>query len=75
VSAAGPAPTVIARYPREPLLLSGWALGDSRIQGEGSVVSVPLGKGRVVLFGFGVINRWQTPAVLPLLFNALYDRP
>jgi len=74
-AAAGSVPTVVARYPREPLLLSGWALGDDRIQGEGSVVSVPLGKGRVVLFGFGVINRWQTPAVLPLLFNALYDRP
>ncbi len=62
---------VVARYPKEPLLLSGYAQGDVRIQGEAAVVDAPLGNGRVVLFGFNVVNRWQTPAVLKLLFNAL----
>jgi hypothetical protein len=68
------APQVVARYPNEPLLLSGWSQGEKRIQGRPSVVDVPLGDGRVVLFGFNVVNRWQTPAVLKLLFNAIFYR-
>jgi hypothetical protein len=68
------APQVVARYPNEPLLLSGWSQGEKHIQGKPSVVIVPLGDGRVVLFGFNVVNRWQTPAVLKLLFNAIFYR-
>ena len=68
------APKVIARYPNESLLLSGWSQGEDRIMGHPSVVDAPLGDGRVILFGFNVINRWQTPAVLKLFFNAIFYR-
>ncbi len=67
-------PGVVARYPDEPLLLSGWIQGGERIRGKPAVLDVPLGEGRVVLFGFNVVNRWQTPAALKLLFNALFYR-
>ena len=65
-------PAVIARYPNEPLLLSGWSFGEEKIRGKASVVDVPLGRGRVVMFGFNVINRLQTPSVLKLFFNAIH---
>jgi hypothetical protein len=48
--------------------------GGATIQGKPSVIDVPVGKGRVILFGFNVVNRRQTPAVLKLLFNSLYYR-
>jgi len=69
--AGGAAPTVAARYPDQPLLLSGTAEGDERIRGRAAVLDVPVGKGRVVLFGFNVINRAHTPGVWKLLLNAL----
>ncbi len=56
------------------LLWDASAYDEEKIQGEASVVDVPLDEGRVVLFGFNVVNRWQTPAALKLLFNALYYR-
>jgi hypothetical protein len=69
---AGGRAEVVARYPKDSLLLSGWSHGEEKIQGQASVVDVPLGKGRVILFGFNVVNRWQTPASLKLLFNAIH---
>jgi len=70
-----PSPVVVASYPAEPLLLSGYAQGEAAIQGRAAVVEAPVGKGRIVLFGFNVVNRYQTPAVVKVLLNALYDRP
>ena len=63
-----------ASYPNESLLLSGFSNNDTRIQGGAAIVDATLGKGRVILFGFNVVNRYQTPADLRLLFNALYYR-
>jgi len=68
----GPGPAVVAKYPNEPLLLSGWQQGESRIRGEAAIVSARVGAGRVVLFGFNVVNRYQTPAAIKLLLNAVY---
>ncbi len=64
-------PKVVAKYPDEPLLLSGWILGEDVIRGQASILDVPLGKGRVVLFGFNIVNRAQAYSTIKLLFNAI----
>lgn len=65
--------TVIARYPSDPkqILLSGWALGAEKIAGKAALVSVTMGKGKIILFGFRPQYRGQSLATFPLLFNSI----
>ncbi|MBS1797609.1 MAG: hypothetical protein JSS81_27545 [Acidobacteria bacterium] len=64
---------IVARYPKDPkkILLSGWALGAEKIAGKAALVSINIGKGRVVLFGFRPQYRGQSLATFPLFFNAI----
>lgn len=64
---------IIARYPSDPakILLSGWALGAEKLAGKAALVSVNIGKGKIVLFGFRPQYRGQSLATFPLIFNAL----
>jgi hypothetical protein len=65
-------PTVIARYPNQDIVASGWLRGEDVMAGRAAVVSVDLKPGRVVLFGLRPQHRGQTHATFPMLFNALY---
>jgi zinc carboxypeptidase len=65
-------PTVIARYPNQDIVASGWLRGEDQMAGRAAVVSVDLKPGRIVLFGLRPQHRGQTHATFPMLFNALY---
>jgi Zinc carboxypeptidase len=70
---AGSAAQVIARYPEREsdILLSGFLQGGSAIAGKAAAVEVPVGSGRVVMFGFRVQYRGQSYGTFKMLFNAL----
>jgi hypothetical protein len=70
---AGSKAQVVARYPAraEDILLSGYLQGGAQIAGKAAVVSVPLGSGSVVLFGFRPLYRAQSVGTFKMLFNAL----
>ena len=62
---------VVARYPDEPLLLSGYMEHDELVRGKPTVLDVSYEKGRIILPGFNFHNRGQAHATFKLLFNAL----
>ena len=63
---------VVARFPDESLLLSGFLAGEERLRGKASMIEAKVGEGRVVLFGFNVQNRAQAHATHKLLYNAMF---
>ncbi|MFZ5517997.1 MAG: M14 family metallopeptidase [Candidatus Zhuqueibacterota bacterium] len=65
-------PVEVAKFPDDSLLVSGWILGERLIRNKPTILEVPYGKGKVVLFGFNVHNRAQAFATMKLLFNAMY---
>ncbi len=62
---------IVASYPKENLLMSGWLMGEKVLSEKAAVVEAPVGKGRVVLLGFRVQHRGQSHQTYKLLFNAL----
>ncbi len=62
---------VVARYGTDPTLLSGWLQGARYVAGKAALVELPLGRGRIVLFGFRPQYRGESVATYPLLFDAL----
>lgn len=62
---------IIAVYPNESLLLSGWMLGEEVIRNKAAIAEITYGKGKIILFGFNVVNRAQSYSTFELLFNAL----
>jgi hypothetical protein len=68
---APPGTAVIAKFVDKDVLQSGWLLGEEVIAGRPTMLSVPVGQGRIVLIGFRVQHRDQTHGTYKLLFNAL----
>jgi hypothetical protein len=53
-------------------LRSGWAWGQKALEGSSAIVTAPLGKGSVILYGPEVYFRSQSHGSFPLLFNGIY---
>lgn len=53
-------------------LRSGWAWGQTYLEGAVAAIDAPLGKGRVFLFGPEIAFRAQTHGTYRLLFNGIY---
>lgn len=65
---------IVASYDDEDVLKSGWIVGGERIVGKTAMAEIPVGKGRVVMYGFRVQHRAQSHGTFKLLLNALLRR-
>lgn len=61
----------VASYDSDDPLLSGWILGGKYLNGKSAIAEEPVGKGRIILFGFRPQYRAQSEATYKLFFNAL----
>jgi hypothetical protein len=67
-----PAARRVAWFQDGSPLRSGWALGQSFLDGGAAVVDAQLGRGRVLLFGPEITYRAQPHGTFKFLFNAIY---
>jgi hypothetical protein len=61
----------IASFTTDKPLLSGWILGGQFLKGTSVIAEEPVGKGRIILFGFRPQYRAQSEVTYKFLFNAL----
>jgi hypothetical protein len=62
----------IASFDTASPLRSGWSWGQQYLQNGVAAIEVPLGKGRVLLFGPEIIKRAQPHATFKFLFNGIF---
>jgi hypothetical protein len=62
---------VVAYFPEDNILLSGWLLGEEHVARKAAVVDVKYKKGRIILIGICCQNRAQTHGTYKFLFNAM----
>jgi len=62
----------IANYTSDNPLRSGWILGGKYLVGNSALAEEPIGKGRVILFGFRPQYRAQSEVTYKLFFNSLF---
>ena len=63
---------VVARYPEDQILESGWLDGEKYLSGNPALTVVKMGEGKIVLFGFRPQHRGQTHGTYKLLFNSFF---
>ncbi len=61
---------VVASYPPEDILLSGWLLGEDVIARKAAVVDTQYKKGHIILIGIRCQHRAQSHGTYKFLFNA-----
>lgn len=61
----------IAHYANDKPLLSGWILGGKYLDGNSAIAEVPMGKGRVIAFGFIPTYRALSEVTYKFLLNAM----
>jgi hypothetical protein len=69
---SGPAPQSVLRYSDGEVLASGWLLGEELLMNRSAVMDVPVGRGRVILFGIRPQYRAQPNATFKMMFNGLF---
>ncbi len=62
---------IVARFPDDDLLLSGWLYGEDLIARKAAVVDVQNKKGHIILIGFPCQHRAQSHGTYKFLLNAL----
>ena len=62
---------VVASFPEDDLLLSGWLLGEKTIARKAAVVDTKYKKGRIILIGIRCQHRAQSHGTYKFLLNAL----
>jgi hypothetical protein len=62
---------VVATYPEDNVLMSGWLLGENMIARKAAVVDTQYKDGRIILIGIRCQNRAQSHGTYKFLFNAL----
>jgi hypothetical protein len=70
--AAGAGIAPIAWFESDAPLRSGWAWGQQYLKGGITALEVPVGKGRIILFGPEILQRAQPHGTFKFLFNSLY---
>ena len=65
-------PSTVAWFSSAQPLRSGWAWGQEALQGKAAVLDVPLGRGRMLLFGPEITFRAQSHGTFKFLFNGIY---
>ncbi|MGC8747165.1 MAG: M14 family metallopeptidase, partial [Candidatus Saccharicenans sp.] len=63
---------VVAYYPEDDILLSGWLLGGDYLARKAAVVDVKHGRGHIALIGIRAQNRAQSHGTYKFLLNALF---
>jgi hypothetical protein len=61
----------VAHYASDKPLLSGWILGGKYLDGTSAIAEVPMGKGRVIAFGFIPMYRGLSEATYKFELNAI----
>lgn len=52
-------------------MLSGWILGGKYLDGNAAIADVPMGKGRVIAFGFVPMYRGLSEVTYKFMLNAM----
>ena len=64
---------VVAYYPDEPLLQSGWIIGEKLLYRTSAIIEYKYSKGKIILIGFRVQHRAQPHGTFKLLFNSIHS--